>query len=94
MMSPNKTYFITGLILIILPFLGFPDYIKTFLFVLLGITLIFIAIIRHMKRRVRDLGGAIKIPVETVVEEIIEVTEVEHQDNVTEMLEMTENMAE
>lgn len=50
-MSKNKIVFSIGLILVIMPILGFPVLWKTFLSVILGLSLIFLSFSVAAKRR-------------------------------------------
>lgn len=50
-MSKNKIELLLGLLLVIMPFTGFPPAWKTSFYILAGIVLILIAVAAHVKRR-------------------------------------------
>ena len=50
-MSKNKIVFSIGLILVVMPILGFPVHWKTFISVILGLSLIFLSFSVAAKRR-------------------------------------------
>ncbi|OHA99712.1 MAG: hypothetical protein A3E93_00785 [Candidatus Zambryskibacteria bacterium RIFCSPHIGHO2_12_FULL_43_12b] len=50
-MSKNKIVFFIGVVLLIMPFLGFPPGWKSFIAIVFGITLIFLSFSAAAKRR-------------------------------------------
>lgn len=52
-MRKEKTLFIIGLWVIVLPFLGFPGLWKTILFILTGLTLIYLGYLFYMEAKNR-----------------------------------------
>ncbi|MCC2630667.1 MAG: hypothetical protein K0S38_476 [Candidatus Paceibacter sp.] len=50
-MSRNKITLLIGILVVLMPFLGFPSAWKTLFYVLFGAILIFIAIVGHVRRR-------------------------------------------
>ncbi len=50
-MSRNKIILLLGILLVLMPFLGFPSAWKTFFYSGFGIILIIIAIVGHVRRR-------------------------------------------
>jgi hypothetical protein len=50
-MSKNKILLFTGILIIIIPFSGFPEFWRRIFFVAAGLFLVMISITRHMKRR-------------------------------------------
>jgi hypothetical protein len=52
-MSRNKIIFIIGIVVLIMPFLGFPSAWKTIFYIIAGAILVIIAIHGHIRRRSR-----------------------------------------
>lgn len=50
-MSRNKTMLLIGILVAIMPFLGFPSSWKTLFYVLFGVILIIAATVGHVRRR-------------------------------------------
>jgi hypothetical protein len=50
-MSRNKIKLLIGILLVLMPFLGFPSAWKTFFYVMFGAILITMAIVGHVRRR-------------------------------------------
>jgi len=50
-MSRNKLILLIGILLVLMPFLGFPSAWKTFFYMGFGIILIIVAIVGHVRRR-------------------------------------------
>jgi hypothetical protein len=50
-MSRNKIVLLIGILLVLMPFLGFPSTWKNLFYVLFGAILITVAIVGHVRRR-------------------------------------------
>jgi hypothetical protein len=50
-MSRNKFELVSGVLLIIMPFLGFPSLWKTVVYIVVGCILIIVSCVGHFKRR-------------------------------------------
>ncbi len=57
-MSSNKVVLLFGIILVVLPFLGFPVIVKTVCYVVMGFVLIFQAFSAHMQRRIKEADAS------------------------------------
>lgn len=54
-MSKNKIAFSCGLILILVQLTGFPYYVNTTLYILIGLILMILGTMGHIRRRSREL---------------------------------------
>jgi hypothetical protein len=68
-MSRNKTILLIGLLLVIMPFLGFPSAWKTFFYILMGAILITMAVVGHTRRRSPGFEQGREIITEVYVEQ-------------------------
>jgi hypothetical protein len=67
-MSRNKIILLIGILVAIMPFLGFPTAWKTIFYLLFGAILIIVAVVGHVERRSVTHGDREQIVTEVYVE--------------------------
>lgn len=68
MMSRNKTTLLIGILVCLMPFLGFPSSWKTVFYFVFGVILIIVAAVGHVRRRSSHITERREVVTEVYVE--------------------------